>query len=103
MDARISGSSLTAWARLLPPDFANRASDALADGRPFLCGDAITLADLGAAVAAHYAETEGLALSPVIRAYQERLHANPVLRASADAARPYVEATRPRRQPAAAP
>lgn len=75
----------------------------LTDGRAFLCGDTITLADLGAAVAAHYAETEGLPLSPAIRAYQERLHANPVLRASADAARPYVEATRPRRLPAAAP
>jgi glutathione S-transferase len=72
----------------------------LADGRAFLCGAEITLADLSAAVAAHYAETEGLALPPAIQRYRERLEANPVLQRSRDAAMPFVEATKPRRLPA---
>lgn len=69
----------------------------LADGRAFLCGDAITLADLSAAVAADYALTEGVGLPDAITPYYERLYANPVLRASHDAAMFFVEATRPRR------
>jgi glutathione S-transferase len=69
----------------------------LADGRPFLCGDVITLADLSAAVAAHYAFTEGLPLPEAIVRYRERLETNPVLAASAEAAMPFVEATKPRR------
>jgi len=69
----------------------------LADGRPFLCGDAITLADLSAAVAAYYAGTEGLPLPEAIVRYEARLEANPVLRASCEAAGPFVESTKPMR------
>jgi glutathione S-transferase len=66
----------------------------LADGRPYLCGDEITLADLGASVAAHYASTEGLSLPDSILRYKERLEAHPVLAASAAAAAPFVESTK---------
>ena len=71
----------------------------LADGRPFLAGDAITLADLSASVAAYHADTEGLPLPDAIRAYRERLEANPVVAASVAAAAPFVESTKPRRLP----
>lgn len=74
----------------------------LADGRPFLSGDEITLADLSAAVAAHYAVTEGLPLPEPIRRYRERLEAHPVLAASTAAAQPFVEGTKPMRQKRAA-
>jgi glutathione S-transferase len=70
----------------------------LADGRDFLCGDKITLADLSAAVAAHYAETEGVAMPDAIVAYKNRLELHPVLAASVAAATPFIEATKPRRQ-----
>ncbi len=70
---------------------------ALADGRKFLCGDEITLADLSAAVAAHIAETEEVPVPDDILRYQERLEAHPVLRASREGAAPFVEATKPRR------
>lgn len=70
----------------------------LADGRPFVLGDAITLADLSAAVAAHYADTEGIGVPAAIAAYRQRLEAHPVLAASRDAAMPFVAATLPRRQ-----
>lgn len=73
----------------------------LADGRPFLCGEEITLGDLSAAVAAHYAVTEGLPLPDAIARYRERLEAHPVLAASSSAAVPFVEATLPRRAKAA--
>jgi glutathione S-transferase len=69
----------------------------LADGRAFLCGDTITLADLSAGVAAYYAVTEGLALPEPIARYRARLEANPVLRASCEAAAPFVESTKPMR------
>jgi glutathione S-transferase len=69
----------------------------LADGRPFLCGEAITLADLSAAVAAYYAVTEGLELPDAIVRYKARLEAHPAFRASCDAAAPFVEATKPMR------
>jgi glutathione S-transferase len=69
----------------------------LEDGRKFLCGDEITLADLSAAVAVHYAETEELPVPDPIRRYQERLEAHPVLRASREAAVPFVAATKPLR------
>jgi glutathione S-transferase len=69
----------------------------LADGRKFLCGDEITLADLSAAIAAYYASTEGLPLPEPILRYKDRLEAHPVLRASCEAAAPFVEATKPRR------
>jgi glutathione S-transferase len=72
--------------------------EALADGRKYVCGDEITLGDLSAAVAAHYAETEGLPISEAIDAYKARLESNPVVKASAEAAMPFVEATKPRRQ-----
>ncbi|MFO0612346.1 MAG: glutathione S-transferase family protein [Polyangiaceae bacterium] len=71
----------------------------LADGRPFICGDAITLADIGPAIAAHYATTEDVPLSEVIRAYRVRLEENPVVAASRDAALPFLAATKPRRAP----
>jgi glutathione S-transferase len=69
----------------------------LSDGRPFLCGSEITLADLSAGIAAHYAETEGLPPPDAIRRYRDRLEANPVLAASTEAAAPFIEATKPRR------
>lgn len=70
---------------------------ALADGRPFLLGEAITLADLSAAVAVHYAQTEGLTVPGAVLAYGDRLYAHPVLAASRAAAMPIVEATLSRR------
>jgi glutathione S-transferase len=69
----------------------------LSDGRAFLCGDEITLADLSAAVAAHYAHTEGLPVPDAILRYRDRLEANPVLAASVEGAAPFIEATKPRR------
>lgn len=69
----------------------------LSDGRRYLLGDEITLGDLSAAVAAHYAETEGVALPAAIADYKKRLEEHPVLAASAAAAMPFVEATKPRR------
>ncbi len=69
----------------------------LADGGDFLCGAEITLADLGAAVAADIALSEGLGLPDGIRRYHERLLQHPVLAASAAGAAPFVEATKPRR------
>lgn len=71
----------------------------LADGRPFLCGDEISLADLSAAIASHYAWTEGLPLSGAIRAYRARLEGHPAVAASAAAAAPFVEATKSKRVP----
>jgi len=70
---------------------------ALADGGDFLCGAEITLPDLGAAIAADIAVSEGLTLPDPIRRYHERLLAHPVLAASAVAAVPFVEMTKPRR------
>ncbi len=52
----------------------------LADGRNFICGDEITLADLSASIAARCAVTEDLPLSEPIQRYRERLEANPVIR-----------------------
>lgn len=69
----------------------------LADGRAFLLGDHITLADLSAAIAVDYAHTEGVPVPETITAYAERLYAHPILAASRDASRPFVEATRARR------
>jgi glutathione S-transferase len=73
----------------------------LDDGRKFLCGDAITLPDLGAAVGVYYATTEGLPLPDAILRYRDRLEQNPVVRASADKAAPFVESSKPRRVKAA--
>ncbi len=73
----------------------------LADGRPFLCGERITLADLSAGIAAHYAFTEGLGLPSAIAAYRERFERHPAAAASRDAAEPFIAATLPRRQPKA--
>lgn len=70
---------------------------ALADGRAFVCGADVTLGDLSAAVAAHYAETEGLPLPDSIKRYRDRLEALPAFASSRDAAVPYIDATRPRR------
>lgn len=70
---------------------------ALADGRKFVCGDDITLADLSAAVAAHIAETEGVPMPDAIKQYQARLQAIPAIRNANEAAMPFVEATKPRR------
>jgi glutathione S-transferase len=67
---------------------------ALSDGRSFVCGKQITLGDLSAAVAAHYAETEGLELPEPIARYRDRLEANPVVAASRAGAEPFIEATR---------
>lgn len=72
-------------------------ADALADGRAFLLGEAITLADLGAAVAVDYAESEGLPFPAAIAAYRDRLYAHPVLAASRAAAAPFIAATAPMR------
>ncbi len=69
----------------------------LSDGRSFLLGDEITLGDLSAVVAAHYAETEGVPLPDAILAYKKRLEANPIVAASAAAAMPFVESTRAHR------
>lgn len=71
----------------------------LADGRRFINGDAITMADIGCAIAAHYATTEDVPLPPAIQAYRARLEENPVLAASRDGATPFLAATMPFRQP----
>jgi glutathione S-transferase len=73
----------------------------LEDGREFLCGDDITLPDIGAAIGAYYAATEGLPMPEPILRYRDRLEAHPVLRASSEAAAPFVESTKPRRLKAA--
>lgn len=70
---------------------------ALADGRPFVLGDSITLGDLSAAVALDYAKSEGVEVSPTLAAYRDRLFSDPVLAASATAAMPFIDATKPRR------
>jgi glutathione S-transferase len=69
----------------------------LADGRPFLCGAEITLPDLGAAVASHFAVTEGITPPDAILRYRDRLLANPAVAAAEAASDPFVEATKPRR------
>jgi len=73
----------------------------LEDGRKFVCGDEITLPDLGAAIGAFYAVTEGLPVPDAILRYRDRLEENPVLRASSELAAPFVESTKPRRIKAA--
>ncbi|MFI5300613.1 MAG: glutathione S-transferase family protein [Polyangiales bacterium] len=72
-------------------------TEALSDGRPFICGDEITLADLSAAVAAQIAETEGVSMPDAIRKYQARLEAHPAVKTARDASLPFVEATKPMR------
>lgn len=64
----------------------------------YLLGDAITLPDIGAAIAAHYAETEGLDVPSGVRAYRARLEEHPVFEASREAATPWLEKTRPMRE-----
>jgi glutathione S-transferase len=71
----------------------------LADGRKYVCGDEITLADIGPGIAAHYAMTEDVPVPIAILEYRDRLEANPEFAASRDAAQPFVEATKPRRLP----
>lgn len=71
----------------------------LADGRPFLCGDAITMADIGPAIAAHYATTEDVPVPPAILAYRERIEAHPAFAASRDGATPFLAATMKFRTP----
>ena len=72
----------------------------LSDGRDFMCGEVITLADVGATIAAHYCITEEYPLSPAIQAYFSRLCTHPAVAASNEAAAPFVEFTRSMRYPA---
>jgi glutathione S-transferase len=70
--------------------------------RRFMCGDEITLADLSAAVALHYCETEGVAVPAAVERYRERLEGHPVLAGSRAAAEPFVASTKARRVTAGA-
>jgi glutathione S-transferase len=69
----------------------------LSDGRSFLCGSEIMMADISAAVAAEIASHEGVPMPEAVLRYKARLDANPVIAAARDAAAPFVESTKPRR------
>lgn len=65
----------------------------LKDGRKFICGADVTLADLSAAVAANYCLTEGVAIPPEIADYFARLRSVSAVSSVLDAAAPFVAAT----------
>jgi glutathione S-transferase len=72
--------------------------DAQIGAGKYVLGDAISLADLGAFVALHYAQTEGIELPKSALAYFERLREQPAFAASCEAAQPFVAATKPMRE-----
>ncbi|MCC6521374.1 MAG: glutathione S-transferase family protein [Polyangiaceae bacterium] len=94
------------WERTSPagqaaPERARRAwalFEARLSGRAFVCGDAFGLGDLAGAIATDYFEREGVEPPAAIRAWKDRCFAIPAMRASLEAAVPWVESTRPMRQ-----
>ena len=67
------------------------------EGRRFVCGDALTLGDIGAAIATDYFEREGVEPPPAIRAWKDRCFEIPAMRDEREAALPFVESTKPMR------
>lgn len=65
---------------------------ALADRR-FVCGDAFTMGDLGAAIGTDYFMRLGVLPSGAIRAWRDRCFAIPEMKASLEAALPFVQRT----------
>lgn len=65
--------------------------------RPFLAGETFTLGDIGAAIAVDGLAHEGIAVPSALRGWLDRCHAIEAVRASREAALPFVESTRPMR------
>lgn len=63
----------------------------------FLAGDTFTLGDVGAAIAVDGLAREGIATPPGLQGWLDRCHEIPAVRASRDAALPFIESTRPMR------
>lgn len=68
----------------------------LAD-RPFLAGDTFTFGDVGAAIAVDGLAREGIATPRELRGWLDRCHEVEAVRASREAALPFIESTRPMR------
>lgn len=64
---------------------------------PFLAGDSFTLADIGAAIAVDGLAHEGLPTPRQLEPWLERCHAIEAVRASREAALPFIESTKPMR------
>lgn len=64
---------------------------------PYLAGDAFTLGDVGAAIAIDGLAHEGIATPAKLKPWLERCHAIEAVRASREAALPFIESTRPMR------
>jgi glutathione S-transferase len=67
------------------------------DASPFLAGDTFTLGDIGAAIAVDGLAHEGIAVPARLKAWLDRCHAIEAVRASREAAMPFIESTRPMR------
>jgi glutathione S-transferase len=79
---------------------AKTAYDVLADRLKtsrFLAGDAFTLGDVGAAIAVDGLAREGIATPSSLKGWLDRCHEIEAVRASRDAALPFIESTRPMR------
>ncbi len=63
----------------------------------FLAGDAFTLGDIGAAIAVDGLAREGIATPSALSGWLGRCHEIEAVRASREAALPFVESTRPMR------
>jgi glutathione S-transferase len=61
---------------------------------PFLAGDTFTLGDIGAAIAVDGLAHEGVSVPNRLRAWLDRCHAIEAMRASREAAMPFIESTR---------
>jgi glutathione S-transferase len=72
----------------------------LADGRPFVCGDAFTLGDLAPAIGAAQLDWLGVVLPDGVAAWMERCHDLDAMRTEREAARPLTEALLARRRAA---
>jgi glutathione S-transferase len=67
------------------------------EASPFLAGDAFTFGDVGAAIAVDGLAHEGIATPRKLAAWLDRCHEIPAVRASREAAMPFIESTRPMR------
>ena len=61
---------------------------------PFLAGEAFTFGDVGAAIAVDGLAHEGIAVPARLRPWLERCYAVEAMRASREAALPFIESTR---------
>jgi len=64
---------------------------------PFLAGEAFTLGDIGAAIAVDGLAHEGVSVPSKLKPWLDRCHAIEAVRASREAALPFIESTRPMR------